>query len=142
MLERTVYHILLVEDNPLDVDLIQRTIQKANLPVGLDIARDGEEALAHLKRWDEGSPVPVVILLDLRLPRLSGLEVLKTIKTHPRYRILPVVVLTVSSDEEDIQRAYQLGANSYIVKSNDSEQFSNSVNSIHHYWCGLNVHPE
>jgi len=142
MLERTAWYILLVEDNLVDAELIRTAIQKSDAPVSFDVARDGEEALTYLKRWEEGSPVPIVILLDLKLPGVSGLEVLKELKTHPRYRVLPVVVLTSSNDAEDIQQSYELGANSYILKSIDYDLFAKAVNIIQRYWCRLNVHPE
>jgi CheY-like chemotaxis protein len=142
MLERTSCYILLVEDNLLDADLVRLAVQKTEAPVSFNVAQDGEEALADLKRWETGSPVPILILLDLKLPGVSGLEVLKKIKTHPRYRILPVVVLTSSNDAGDIRQAYELGANSYILKSIDYDQFASAVVLIHRYWCGLNVHPE
>jgi CheY-like chemotaxis protein len=142
MFDRSSCYILLVEDNVLDADLIRHAIQKAEAAVNFDVARDGEEALFFLKRWEQGSPSPIVILLDLKLPKLSGLEVLSVLKTHPRYKVLPVVVLTSSNLSDDIQKAYALGANSYILKSIDYDQFSKAVSLIHRYWCGLNVHPE
>jgi CheY-like chemotaxis protein len=142
MFDRTSCYILLVEDNILDADLIRHAMQKSEANVNLDVARDGEEALLFLKRWEEGTPTPIVILLDLKLPKVSGLEVLSSLKTHPRYKVLPVVVLTSSNLSEDIQKAYELGANSYILKSIDYDQFANAVGLIHRYWCGLNVHPE
>ncbi len=142
MFDRSSCYILLVEDNVLDADLIRHAIQKAEAAVNFDVARDGEEALFYLKRWEQGTPTPIVILLDLKLPKLGGLEVLSVLKQHPRYKVLPVVVLTSSSLAEDIQKAYELGANSYILKSIDYDQFSNAVELIHRYWCGLNVHPE
>jgi CheY-like chemotaxis protein len=142
MFDRSSCYILLVEDNVLDADLIRHAVQKAEASVNFDVARDGEEALFFLKRWEQGTPTPIVILLDLKLPKVSGLEVLAILKTHPRYKVLPVVVLTSSNLPEDIQKAYELGANSYILKSIDYDQFANAVNLIHRYWCGLNVHPE
>ena len=142
MFDRSSCYILLVEDNVLDADLIRHAIQKTEAAVSLDVARDGEEALFFLSRWEQGSSTPIVILLDLKLPKLSGLEVLSVLKTHPRYRILPVVVLTSSNLSDDILKAYELGANSYILKSIDYDQFSKAVGMIHRYWCGLNVHPE
>jgi CheY-like chemotaxis protein len=142
MFDRTSCYILLVEDNVLDADLIRHAMQKAEANANLDVARDGEEALLFLKHWEEGTPTPIVILLDLKLPKVSGLEVLNVLKTHPRYKVLPVVVLTSSNLSDDIQKAYELGANSYILKSIDYDQFANAVSLIHRYWCGLNVHPE
>jgi CheY-like chemotaxis protein len=142
MFERSVSQILLIEDNPLDIDLIRHALQKDEGSVSLSIARDGEEALEYLKQWDEGLTTPIVILLDLNLPKIGGFEVLKKIKTHLRYKILPVVVLTSSNNMGDIQKAYRLGANSYIIKSIDYDQLANAVNLIHRYWCELNIHPE
>lgn len=138
----TSCHILLVEDNVLDADLIRRALQKAESSVYLEIAVDGEEAIQFLEKWEKGSPVPIVILLDLKLPKISGLDVLKRLKTHPKYKFLPVVVLTSSNELLDIQQAYDLGANSYILKAIDYEEFSSAISLIHRYWCGLNVHPE
>jgi len=142
MLDRTSCYILLVEDNDLDADLIRHALQKAEVIVNLDVARDGEEALLFLKRWEEGAPIPIVILLDLKLPKMGGFEVLSALKAHPRYKVLPVVMLTSSSLSNDIQKAYELGANSYIVKSIDYDQFASAAILIHRYWCRLNVHPE
>jgi CheY-like chemotaxis protein len=142
MFERTSCHILLIEDNLQDTELIRLAIQKTEAPVNFEVARDGEEALAYLKRWEQGSPTPIMILLDLKLPGISGFEVLKSLKEHPRYRIVPVIVLTVSNEADSIQKAYSLGANSYILKSIDYDEFAKSVEIIRHYWCGLNVHPE
>lgn len=138
----TPCHILLIEDNPLDADLIQRALHKAENGLTLEIALDGEEALAYLEKWEKGSPTPVVILLDLKLPKISGLDVLRRLKTHPKYKLLPVVVLTSSNELTDIQQAYALGANSYILKAINYEQFSSAVSLIHRYWCGLNIYPE
>lgn len=142
MFDRSTCYILLVEDNVLDADLIRHAIQKADATITLDVARDGEEALYFLKQWEQGNPTPIAILLDLKLPKLSGLEVLNALKTHPLYKVLPVVILTSSNLSEDIQKAYELGANSYILKSIDYDQFSNAASLIHRYWCGLNVQPE
>lgn len=135
-------YILLVEDNALDIDLIQRAMLKVEATVRLDVARDGEEAVQYLDRWEKGFPTPIVILLDLKLPKLGGLDVLSRLKMHPRYKVLPVVVLTSSNEINDIQQAYALGANSYILKAIDYEQFSKAIALIHRYWCGLNIHPE
>lgn len=135
-------HILLVEDNLLDADLIKRALQKVEASINLEIASDGEEAISYLDKWEQGIPTPIVILLDLKLPKISGLDVLKRLKTHPKYKLLPVVVLTSSNELLDIQQAYDLGANSYILKAIDYDQFSSAISLIHRYWCGLNVHPE
>ena len=138
----TSCHILLIEDNALDADLIKRALQKVEASIHLEIASDGEEAIEYLGKWEKGTPTPIVILLDLKLPKISGLDVLKQLKMDPKYKLLPVVVLTSSNEMLDIQEAYNLGANSYILKAIDYDQFSSAISLIHRYWCGLNVHPE
>jgi len=110
--------------------------QKLSNPI--DVARDGEEALAYLEKWSNGDPVPLVILLDLKLPKISGLEVLAVIKKHPVFKNIPVVILTTSSDTTDIETAYQLGVNSYIVKPVDFGKFMEVAKQIKLYWCLLN----
>lgn len=142
MLDRTSSYVLLIEDNAQDADLIRHAILQAEATIIFDVARDGEEALEYLKKWEAGSPVPILILLDLKLPKVSGLDVLKKLKTHPRYRVLPTVVLTSSNAADDIRKSYDLGANSYILKSVDYDQFTKAVGLIHRYWCGLNIYPE
>ncbi len=131
--------ILLVEDNPMDVDLTVRALKRRNMSNPIEIARDGEEALARLPRWEAGATPPVVILLDLKLPRVDGLEVLRQIKAHPEYGKIPVVILTTSREDRDIQQAYLLGANSYIVKPVDFEKFLEMADQIELYWCVLNT---
>jgi len=134
--------ILLVEDNPMDVDLTRRAFQARKLVNPLVVARDGEEALACLEQWEAGAPTPVVILLDIKLPRVSGLEVLRRLKSHDRYRTIPVVVLTTSEEHSDVQEAYRIGANSYILKPVDFENFMEVARQIDVYWCVLNRGPE
>jgi CheY-like chemotaxis protein len=134
-------NILLVEDNPMDVDLTKRAFAMNKLPVVIEVASDGEQALEHISRWDAGSPLPRVILLDLKLPKVGGLDVLKKLKEHPIYRYIPVVVLTSSSEDRDIQTAYLHGANSYIVKEIDFDKFLDIAAYIENYWCNLNVLP-
>jgi CheY-like chemotaxis protein len=131
--------ILLVEDNPMDVDLTLRAFARRKLINPIDVARDGEEALAYFKRWDEGEKLPVVILLDLKLPKVSGLELLEKIKKHPKYNSIPVVILTSSTEDTDIKRAYQLGVNSYIVKPVDFDKFMEIAEHIEVYWAMLNT---
>ena len=118
-----VMPILLVEDNPMDVDLTRRAFNRHNLTNPLEVARDGKEALDLIDGWKEGDGVPSVILLDLKLPKVSGLEVLRAIRVHPAFGAVPVVVLTSSSEDNDIHEAYSLGANSYIVKTVEFEKF-------------------
>lgn len=130
--------IFLVEDNPIDVDLTLRAFSKRNLTNPIIVARDGEEAINWIKRWEEGDQIPVVILLDLKLPKFSGLEVLKAIKSHSEFKIIPVVVLTSSADDTDIKSAYKLGANSYIVKPVDFDKFVEIASQIELYWNVLN----
>ena len=130
--------ILLVEDNPVDLDLTLRAFNKRNLTNPIQVARDGAEALSWIPRWEAGEPWPTLILLDLKLPKVSGLEVLRQLKTHPAFRAIPIVVLTTSSEDTDIQRAYQLGANSYIVKPVDFDKFMDVATQVELYWCVLN----
>jgi hypothetical protein len=134
--------ILLVEDNPADVELTLRAFKRRRLSNPIVVARDGEEALdyAHRRgRFAEGAPVPGVILLDLRLPKVDGLEVLRDLKRHPVYRNIPVVVLTTSAEDRDIKRSYELGAASYIVKPVEFEKFLELVERIDLYWILTNV---
>jgi CheY-like chemotaxis protein len=134
--------ILLVEDNPMDVDLTRRAFARRHLVNALEVARDGEEALGWLARWEAGEPTPVVILLDLKLPRVSGLEVLRRLKQHARFARIPVVVLTTSREDADVASAYALGVNSYIVKPVEFEKFVEVATQIDLYWCVLNERPE
>ncbi len=135
--------ILLVEDNPNDVKLTLHAFKTANLANSVHVARDGVEALEFLfgaaANTDEKLPeMPKVILLDLKLPRLDGHEVLKRIKNDPRTCGIPVVVLTSSSEERDVMRTYEVGANSYIIKPVDFEQFTEAVRDIGKYWLVIN----
>jgi CheY-like chemotaxis protein len=137
----TISPILLVEDNPMDVDLTERALARHRVVNPVVVARDGDEALAYLSRWEAGEPLPAVILLDLHLPKVDGLQVLSKIKSHPKFCTIPVVVLTTSSEDRDMQAAYQLGANSYIVKSVDYDKFMQVAEQIELYWCVLNTMP-
>ncbi|MBC8319344.1 MAG: response regulator [Bacteroidetes bacterium] len=130
--------ILLVEDNPIDVDLTLRAFKKRNLTNSIHVARDGEEAVNFIDRWDTGEQIPLVILLDLNLPKIDGLEVLTILKTHPKYGTIPVVVLTSSTDNKDIERAYKLGANSYIIKPINFDKFVEVASQIELYWNAIN----
>ncbi|HWR78089.1 MAG TPA: response regulator [Thiobacillus sp.] len=130
--------ILLVEDNPVDLDLTLRALAKRKLTNPMQVARDGAEALSWIPRWESGEPWPALILLDLKLPKVNGLEVLRQLKAHPILRAVPVVVLTTSSEDVDMQRAYQLGANSYIVKPVDFDKFMEMAAQVELYWCVLN----
>lgn len=140
-IQRNCY-ILLVEDNPVDADLAKRAFSKGGHPIFFELARDGEEAIRFIQKWDSGANLPTFILLDLKLPKVDGLQVLHELKTHPKYHIIPIIVLTSSSEERDLQMAYELGANSYIVKEIDYDKFSKTAAEIKNYWCYLNVTPQ
>jgi len=133
--------VLLVEDNPMDVELTLRAFARHHLTNPVQVARDGEEALAWLPRWEAGEPWPVVILLDLNMPKVDGLEVLGTLKGHPLCCTIPVVILTTSAADRDIRTAYQRGANSYIVKPVDFEKFIAVAGQLEVYWTLLNEPP-
>lgn len=134
--------ILLVEDNPADVELTLRAFQRRRLSNPVAVARDGEEALDYVHRrgvFAGAAPPPGVILLDLRLPKVDGLDVLRELKAHRLYHNIPVVVLTTSAQDEDIKRSYELGAASYIVKPVEFEKFQEVVERIDLYWILTNV---
>jgi two-component system, response regulator len=138
--------ILLVEDNPLDADLTQRELQKYHLANHLVWVKDGAEALGFLfgDTSDPSAPLacsPKLILLDLKLPKVDGHEVLKRIKSDPRTMALPIVMLTSSSEEADMLRSYELGVNSYIIKPVEFEKFTEAVRQLGLYWLLLNQSP-
>ncbi len=142
-----IVEILLVEDNPDDMELTLHALKRHNVTNRIEVVRDGAEALefifctgAYADRSIENHPR--LILLDLGLPKVDGLEVLRRIKEDQRTRDIPVVVLSSSREGPDIARAYELGVNSYIIKPVDFEQFSESVRQLGLYWLLLNVPPE
>lgn len=146
-MKKKIIEILLVEDNPNDVELTLRALKKNNLANKVHVVTDGAEALDFIfakNKYSERdiNDVPKVILLDLKLPKISGLEVLKQIKSAEETRIIPVVVLSSSKEESDIIESYQLGVNSYIVKPVDFHQFADSVSNLGLYWLLLNENPE
>jgi len=128
--------ILLVEDNPGDVELVQEALNESKLRLNLHVAPDGVEAMKFVRAEDNfaGAPCPDVILLDLNLPRKSGREVLEEIKSDPKLKSIPVVILTSSKETEDICRSYNMQANCYITKPVDFDQFIKVVKSIEDFW--------
>ena len=144
--ETNPVEILLVEDSAEDLELTLRALRKANLANHIEIARDGAEAIdfifgegTHAGR--DSTDVPKLILLDLKLPRVDGLEVLKRIKCDPRTSHIPIVVLTSSKEQNDVTESYRLGVNSYIVKPVNFEGFTAAVQDLGMYWLLLNQPP-
>ena len=143
MNENNAVEILLVEDNPHDLELALRALQKAKISNFIEVVRDGAEALEFIfctgqyaaRKIEQG---PKVILLDLKLPKVDGLEVLKRIKGDPRTKTIPVVVLTSSKEQRDVIESYNLGVNSYIVKPVNFEGFAKAVGELGFYWLLLN----
>ncbi|MBZ0157738.1 MAG: response regulator [Alphaproteobacteria bacterium] len=138
--------ILLVEDNPADVKLTLRAFRKASVDAKFVVARDGVEALDYLLPSGELSgrepeSVPSLVLLDLKLPRIDGLEVLRQMRASPRTRLIPVIILTSSVEDQDVIRSYNLGANSYIHKPVDFLKFIEAARQLGLYWLVLNVPP-
>jgi two-component system response regulator len=136
--------ILLVEDNPDDVKLTIRAFRKQGIACQIDVACDGVEALEYLfgKNGDSSArPLPDLVLMDLNMPRINGLETLRKIRSEERTRYLPVVVLTTSQEEKDLQESYRLGANSYLCKPVDYSEFTESVGRVGYYWLMLNLFP-
>jgi two-component system, response regulator len=135
-------HILLVEDNPDDEALTIRAFQKNNIQNEIVVARDGAEALDRLAAVDSGAvPAPLLILLDLKLPKVDGLEVLRRIRACERSRLIPVVVLTTSVEEEDVLAGYRGGANAYVRKPVKFADFAQAVNTIGMFWLMLAERP-
>ena len=137
--------ILLVEDNPSDVDLTMRALEKAHIANQMVVAEDGQEALDYLwgmGRYEGQVPIdPGLVLLDLKLPRVPGLEVLRRIRADSRTRRMPVVILTTSKEEQDVATGYDLGVNSYIRKPVDFQQFAKAIEQLGLYWLLLNEAP-
>lgn len=141
----TTRPILLVEDNPDDEALALRAFKKLNISNEVIVARDGVEALDYLLGADPATErplLPAVILLDLKLPRIDGLQVLQRIRENDRTRILPVVILTSSREEQDMVQGYNLGANSYVRKPVDYNQFVQAVSELGIFWLLLNELPD
>lgn len=138
--------ILLVEDNPDDETLTLRTLNKHRIPCEVTVVRDGVEALHYLFGTGpfasrDMSTMPNLVLLDLKLPKVDGLEVLRSIRNDERTRLIPVVIFTSSNEAHDIEQSYVLGTNSYLRKPVDYNLFSEAVNQLGHYWLEQNLTP-
>jgi len=138
--------ILLVEDNPDDVDLALRAFEKNAVAGDVVVARDGAEALDYLfgtgaYEGRDATARPRLVLLDLKLPKVDGIEVLRRLRGDERTRLIPVVILTSSAEERDITAGYGLGANSYIRKPVDFSRFLEAIRHLGHYWLVMNEHP-
>jgi len=138
--------ILLVEDNPNDEELTLRALRKANIANEVFVARDGQQALDFLfgtgqHAGRELAKMPAVVLLDLKLPKLDGIDVLQRMRADPRTKLTPVVVLTSSSEDEDMLRSYQSGANSYVRKPIEFSAFAHAVTQLGMYWILINQTP-
>jgi two-component system response regulator len=143
---KPAHAILLVEDNPADVKITQRALKESNASVELIVVRDGQEAVDYLLRQGShaggaGWRIPDLILLDLNLPRMNGREVLERVRGTPALRAVPVVVLTTSRREEDVQQMYAAGANTYIEKPQDFQRFVQVLQTIHRYWLDMALLP-
>ena len=139
--------ILLVEDREDDIILIQSALRKGRVKNPIHVVRDGDEALAYLKGEGKFSnrvefPLPTLVLLDLKLPRLDGFEVLKWIRSRPGLKTMRIIVLTSSEQIRDVNRAYEMGANSFLVKPLDFEQFVATGELINQYWLGMDREPK
>ena len=141
----TLGRILLVEDDPKDVELTLTALEDYNLANEVVVAPDGEEALDYLycreKYQTRASENPAVLLLDLKLPKVDGLEVLKQIKSDEKFRMIPVVVLTSSHEEKDMVASYKLGVNAYVVKPVDFHEFVNAIKELGVFWAVINQPP-
>jgi len=140
------YEIVIVEDNPNDAELMIRSLKKNNLANNLILLEDGEEAMNFFFRQGkfegiEMSEIPKVIFLDLKLPKVNGLEILKNLKTNATTRKIPVIIVTSSKEDPDIQAAYDLGANSYVVKPVDFDIFKETISQLGLYWLVVNENP-
>jgi CheY-like chemotaxis protein len=146
MLNPQFVEILLVEDNPDDLELTLHALKKSKVANRIHVARDGAEALDYLHGRGEFTgrnpeEIPHLILLDLKLPKVNGIEVLRDIRANPRTKTTPVVILTSSREERDVAETYGLGINSYIVKPVDFDQFGKVVEEIGYYWLLVNQPP-
>ncbi|MCX6286704.1 MAG: response regulator [Bacteroidetes bacterium] len=139
-----VKKILIVDDSPQDVELTIATLAESNLANEVVVAEDGEEALDYLHKrgkFANGNGLPAVILLDIKMPKMNGIEVLKHIRSDPNLKLIPVIMVTSSREERDMVESYNLGANSYVVKPVDIAQFRNSIKVLGQYWAVINQQP-
>ncbi len=140
-----ISRILYAEDNQDDIELTLAAFKESNLANPIDIVRDGAEALDYLfcrgKFADKEPSIPVFVLLDIKMPKLNGIEVLKEIRASDKYKNLPVVMLTSSQMETDVLRSYELGANGFVVKPIDFNEFVRAIKAIGYYWAILNTSP-
>jgi CheY-like chemotaxis protein len=140
-----VKKILIVDDSPKDVELAISALREKNLANEVIVAEDGEEALDYLYRrgrytdYEKGNPV--MILLDIKMPKMNGIELLKHIKADPEFQYIPVIMVTSSREEKDLIESYKLGANSYVVKPVDIEKFIDAIKAVGQYWAVINVLP-
>lgn len=134
--------ILLVEDNPEDAELTIRALKKNHLTNSIKHARDGEEALAYLFSEEVKTSFPKLILLDIKMPKVDGIEVLRKLKADEQRKVIPIVLLTSSKEERDIVESYRLGVNAYIVKPVEFEKFVKTVADLGFFWLMLNQPPE
>lgn len=144
MLQKKIVDILLIEDSPTDIELTVRALKKNHISNEIHIISDGAEALEYIfgnEKIPRMNNNPKVIILDLKLPKVNGLEILKRLKGDELTKTIPVVVMTSSKEEKDIVESYKLGVNSYIVKPVDFDKFVNSVNELGMYWVLLNEAP-
>jgi CheY-like chemotaxis protein len=138
-LEKT---ILLVEDNPLDLHLTLRALKASGVTYPVEVCRDGVEALDYVharNSFAQHAPVPSLVMLDLKLPKVNGIEVLRAMRADSRYRHVPVVILSTSDEEPDLRAAYENGANSYVAKVINFDQFTETVRQVSGYWLNVNT---
>ena len=139
-----VKRILIVDDSPKDVELTIAALAEKNLANEVVVAEDGEEALDYLYKRGKFADVdgfPAVILLDIKMPKMNGIEVLKHIRTDPKFKLIPVIMVTSSREEKDLVESYKLGANSYVVKPVDIVQFIDAIKVLGQYWAVINQSP-
>jgi len=140
-----IKRILIVDDSPKDVELVIAALAEKNLANEVDVAEDGIEALDYLNKLGKfatrANGNPAVILLDIKMPKMNGIEVLKHIRSTPEFKMIPVIMVTSSREERDLVESYKLGANSYVVKPVDISQFIDAIKILGQYWAVINLPP-